>query len=367
MARPRWMERVGALTGSAGMGVGLIALIQLPGTLLANALGATQSLESRIATTTTLAALLLLAAGRLLSGVAFARSRLKVAACFAVATTLGLERFVVPKPGEETHQRQQGDLFVYPPGKVVNCDAGDCNTSRLINALGFRGPLPDKTTPLLRRIVVLGDSHVYGSGVRDEETLPRTLQHDLDPSETKVAVFNGGIEGLSLATFPSVARRTAGLEPDLLVALVKDDDVDETDRNTRLLRAGDSFGTRLLAALNLELPRDVLRRFAVLELGLGETPKLLVRQLDALYEARSGSRLLLLSRLQPDLEHALDRWLETHPDVFQATIDGEAWQQAPKLPDGHPNGEGYRLIVKSVAPAVRHALEASDRRARKAP
>jgi hypothetical protein len=355
---------LGAVAGGVGLGLGMVALVQLPGSLLAFALGFRGSLEATLALPTTLGAMLMLVFARLVSGVAYTRQRLIVGVLVAVATVLGTEQFVIPQPSQETGLERTGDLFVYPAGRLQRCEAGQCD-SRSINALGLRGPLP--STPNARRIVVLGDSHVYGFGVRDDETLPRALQRDIDPAAARVDVVNGGIEGLSLETFPQVARHAATIQPDLLVALVKDDDVDETDRNTRLLRARDSFGTRFVTALNLELPRDVLWRFAVLRLGLGDTRGLLVRQLDALYDARSGARLMLLTRLHSGLEPALNRWLETHHDVFHEVIDGEAWQQAPKLPDGHPDAEGYRIISASIAKPVLRALELTDRRIRTAP
>ncbi len=366
MASETMVSRLGGLAGGAGLGLGIVALVQLPGTLLANALGATESLESRLAIPATLAAVTLLAVSLVATGVIVKRSRLWVALASSLLAVLLIERFVIPLPGQDTDQERHGDLFLYPPGRPVRCEVGDC-THRLINVLGLRGPLPPASNKLLRSIVVLGDSHVFGSGVKDDETLPRALQRDIDPAAARVAVVNGGIEGLSLETFPQVARHAATIQPDLLVALVKDDDVDETDRNTRLLRARDSFGTRFLTALNLELPRDVLWRFAALRLGLGDTRGLLVRQLDALYESRGGARLMLLTRLQPNLEQALKGWLETHHDVFHEPVDGEAWQQAPKLPDGHPDAAGYRIISASIAKPVLRALELTDRRIRTAP
>lgn len=47
------------------------------------------------------------------------------------------------------------------------------------NSLGLRGPEPGPRTEKFR-IAVLGDSHTFGSGLRDEETLPARLESELN-------------------------------------------------------------------------------------------------------------------------------------------------------------------------------------------
>ena len=62
-----------------------------------------------------------------------------------------------------------------------------------INALGLRGPELEARRPGERRVLVLGDSFVYGQGVAEEDTIPALLQERLAArSQGPVTVVNAG-------------------------------------------------------------------------------------------------------------------------------------------------------------------------------
>jgi hypothetical protein len=65
-----------------------------------------------------------------------------------------------------------------------------------VNSLGLRGPeLPPRKAPGERRILVVGDSMVYGQGVADGQTVPAQLERALGDAD--VRAVNGGLRAYS--------------------------------------------------------------------------------------------------------------------------------------------------------------------------
>jgi lysophospholipase L1-like esterase len=102
-------------------------------------------------------------------------------------------------------------LWEMVPGERVEVGA-----NVYVNRLGFRGT--DTTVakpPGTRRIVIVGDSSVYGHGVSNEQTFSHLLDADL-PAD--IEVINLGAPGYSSAqTLNLLALRGWALKPDLLV------------------------------------------------------------------------------------------------------------------------------------------------------
>lgn len=93
-----------------------------------------------------------------------------------------------------------------------------------INGLGFRGgELEAKKSPGTLRIVVLGDSVVFGQGVAEDETLPAQLAAALAkkvPGQ-KWELINAGVRGYNAAQYdPFLAHRLLPLQPDLVVLVI---------------------------------------------------------------------------------------------------------------------------------------------------
>jgi lysophospholipase L1-like esterase len=90
-----------------------------------------------------------------------------------------------------------------------------------VNSLGLRGGEVAQTKGVERRILVLGDSLVYGQGVGDDETVPHYLERALRSAaggDGAWRVINGGLRGYGtaqeLALLDELAER---IDPDVVV------------------------------------------------------------------------------------------------------------------------------------------------------
>ena len=100
-----------------------------------------------------------------------------------------------------------------------------------VNRLGYRGQAVQSPKPADEfRVVVIGDSFVFGSIVDDEETLPRQLEAMLAQrlGAQRVRVVNLGVPGYQIRQVrATLEQRTLELEPDLvLMNLFVNDAVD---------------------------------------------------------------------------------------------------------------------------------------------
>jgi lysophospholipase L1-like esterase len=89
-----------------------------------------------------------------------------------------------------------------------------------INAHGLRGPeLRTRSTQGETRILVLGDSVVFGTGVADDETFPAQLQRVLEERyQWRGEVLNGGAPGYNTAAEAAYLRlRGPELAPDRIL------------------------------------------------------------------------------------------------------------------------------------------------------
>jgi hypothetical protein len=119
-----------------------------------------------------------------------------------------------------------------------------------VNALGLRGPEVRPRVEGELRVVALGDSMVFGSGVRDDETLPARLELELEQRLGRsVTVINTGHMAYStnqeLRLLFDLGQQ---LDPDLVVLFWFFNDVDEVPieaRYAELLASGpQTFETR---------------------------------------------------------------------------------------------------------------------------
>jgi hypothetical protein len=138
-----------------------------------------------------------------------------------------------------------------------------------INQLGLRG---DDVVPgdARRRILLLGDSHTFGVGVRDDQTFGAVLERALG-SDT-VHVINAGVPGFGIFQMAALFRRLAPLlRPDVVIVTIPSCD---------LLRQ--PFATPAAEARYL----DHLRRTKDFS-SIGQFPALLYRWIAHIY-ARNG-------------------------------------------------------------------------------
>ena len=91
--------------------------------------------------------------------------------------------------------------------------------SATVAPLGLRAPVPETPRPAGRqRVLVLGDSSIFGHGVPDTDTLSARLQARLQASGLDADVVNGGIPGYSTEQTRVLLDELGwGLEPTLLL------------------------------------------------------------------------------------------------------------------------------------------------------
>lgn len=73
------------------------------------------------------------------------------------------------------------------------------------NSLGFRGREPAPRAAAEHRILFLGDSMVFGHGLREKDTLPHRVEQQARTSAPGVVVYNGAISGMNTVQELAVA------------------------------------------------------------------------------------------------------------------------------------------------------------------
>jgi hypothetical protein len=136
--------------------------------------------------------------------------------------------------------------FTLPPNAVVDGVFGHIET----NALGYRGPSPTTVEKPAgtRRVLVLGDSFVFGWGVPEEDSIPGQLRARLANPAAPVEVVNAGYHAGAApdAYYAYLRQEGMALAPDVVVLVVfTSNDIDDVGE-TRWL-ATDAIGgpTRL--------------------------------------------------------------------------------------------------------------------------
>ena len=97
-----------------------------------------------------------------------------------------------------------------------------------VDALGFRGPeVAVAPAPGVRRILVLGDSVVFGQGVREDETVSAVLARTLGSAAAPVEAINAGVPGYdTTAELRLLARAGMALHPAAVVVGMSLNDYD---------------------------------------------------------------------------------------------------------------------------------------------
>lgn len=84
---------------------------------------------------------------------------------------------------------------VLKPGYRGTLQIVDRQTKVAINSLGMRDPEPVAASPPAKRVLMVGDSMVFGYGVEHREALPQALQRALARRGVTACVGNGGVPG----------------------------------------------------------------------------------------------------------------------------------------------------------------------------
>jgi lysophospholipase L1-like esterase len=121
-----------------------------------------------------------------------------------------------------------------------------------INQLGLRGPEP-RTNPAAR-ILMVGDSSMFGDGVKDGETMPAQLARLLP----NVDVQNGGVPGYTcIQTREWIARLDSRFRPDILVSYNQHSDFRKASNHDQVV-AGASLGPLVGTGIGRLLTQGIL-------------------------------------------------------------------------------------------------------------
>jgi hypothetical protein len=256
-----------------------------------------------------------------------------------------------------------------------------------VNPQGFRDPRPF-TAPAgatgARRVLVLGDSFMWGSHLVPADTVPRRLEAALGPGweVANVSAPGWGLDQMYLA----YRRYRDVLRPSVVVLAFIDDDVHRVldtyrpaERLTKpafdlvdealVLRTGPparGAATRLLR-------RSVVFRCAARTVRRATTARALARHLLGAVAREAGARgeRLVVVRI-PDghaMRSALGRawWRRrdltdaavgaTRVEVFPALAAAAARGRVLYVEDGHLNAAGSAMLAALLAPPVRHAAD----------
>ena len=121
-----------------------------------------------------------------------------------------------------------------------------------INRLGLRGSEP--TANPTARILMVGDSSMFGDGVKDNETMPAQVGQRLQ----NIDVQNGGVPGYTcIQTREWIARLDAQFRPDILVSYNQHSDFRKASNHDQVV-AGASLGPLVGTGIGRLLTQGIL-------------------------------------------------------------------------------------------------------------
>ncbi|MFN0098380.1 MAG: SGNH/GDSL hydrolase family protein [Gemmatimonadaceae bacterium] len=267
-----------------------------------------------------------------------------------------------------------------------------------IDSLGYRGQeFPREKQAHEVRIVMIGDSFVYGDFVDDSASLPAQLERELRRTCPGSRVINAGIPGTTVTEHEHVVTRALSLHPDLVILAFTENDVSDLasrpqwDILDEHRRAKATFPTNVLypllhrtalwnlamqvrGRLRTEGHADAASRQVTTAGRAGVVPDSALR---AFYEREFTVIATVLAQKHVPLDlltfpahltlygswstEQLE-WVEAmslrHDVPVLATLpalraDGGDERSLYLMPhDGHPSARGYRVAARSIAPAV---------------
>jgi len=124
-----------------------------------------------------------------------------------------------PMASRLMYEMDEGRSYRLKPGWTGEQTVDGRTTSIRINNLGMRGAEIGSKQSGEVRVLMLGDSMVFGHGVADEETVPAQLEQRLrDILGVAVTVGNGGVAGYGTNDFTHSFERYRSFDPDLVIA-----------------------------------------------------------------------------------------------------------------------------------------------------
>jgi lysophospholipase L1-like esterase len=120
-------------------------------------------------------------------------------------------------------EKEKHRIIRGPDGRMLYCEGiPSWDNRNPVNRLGFRGGEVKKEKGSTIRIVCLGSSTTYGTGLDYEDTYPKLLQDELCGAfgEGRVEVINAGQPGLQLAHIIALVKdKVIPLAPDIVILM----------------------------------------------------------------------------------------------------------------------------------------------------
>jgi lysophospholipase L1-like esterase len=273
-------------------------------------------------------------------------------------------------------------IYSHRPGTQGSWSNDEFTERRRINGAGLRGEEVRPEGTFDKRILVLGDSLVFGHGVGDADSFPARLEAIFRERGQRVEVLNGGVPGYGTdQSYQSFALRLRRLKPDLLIFAIYVNDLDDNIRQPLFTIDGDRLvpidarKTWLYLAGLIETsklgPLKRTRVYDLLQSSLaGRDPFSLLpfreqsqllqwSKRKVLLEIESlrrmsdedGFDLLVLGMPHPDL-HGYEWWSEIEGlDVWSLDSSREPlWRERPELffKDAHLRPAGNQALAELV-------------------
>ncbi len=166
----------------------------------------------------------------------FVLKKLLAASCVTVALGVACElalRLAGVVPSHSVNVASQ-DAFENQPGfwapdqDHVSTEVPSIPFSLKTNSVGYRGSdFEIEKSPDQYRMLVVGDSFVFGNNVNETETLPYQLQQELNQSckDRKILSINAGIPGSTIRGQAEMIRRGMRLNPDAVILVFTETDI----------------------------------------------------------------------------------------------------------------------------------------------
>lgn len=227
------------------------------------------------------------------------------------------------------------------------------STSVRINSHGYRGPEIEYEKPDdVRRVVVLGDSFVWGFGVEEQDIFTSRLGQSLGSG---VEVVNLGVSGYStdqeLLIYRSEGRRYS---PDLVVLVVAANDIANNVTDTAYVVYGKPLFRLLgdeLVLTNQPVPTTPGVRRAIFGLA---TQSYVLNELNRTLEARridqaSTEDRVVTSRVAPAMSRTdAERMTMRLLSEIRAEVEADKARFLVVLVDRIYGGENFRLALNDV-------------------
>jgi lysophospholipase L1-like esterase len=306
-----------------------------------------------------------------------------------VADPIGI-RYLFEAREYFTHMVPDPDCaYVHQPGLHRRLQGVDVR----INSLGLRGAeIPAAKPGAARRLLVLGDSIVFGWGVEEEDTFPSRMRETLRRDQPEWEVAAAGVGSWNVRTEREFLRsRWDRLQPDALVLVLGENDAEPKSsgrldvpearfrpgpepRTAERLARFAATRSYLAAAVRwlVVAPRAGAAHLAYFapESAAWRDARLAFAEIVGMCRERGVPLIVFVhgdgrsessrAGLASWSAAARDEGLE--PEVFPDALWGRSYRNSHV--DSHPNPAGHALMASAILQAVRPALERATSAAR---